>query len=90
MTRLLFNDPNGNNPRSSFGFIAGIISRRSPLLLFKRLKEETIKLADAGWVLMRFNELREALQLRLSGELTRFTYDELKSVVGVLSGPGVV
>ncbi len=39
---------------------------------------------------MRFNELREALQLRLSGELTRFTDDELKAVVGLLSGPGVV
>ena len=39
---------------------------------------------------MRFNELREALQLRLSGELTHFTDDELKAVVGLLSGPGVV
>lgn len=39
---------------------------------------------------MRFDELREALQLRLSGELTRFTDDELKAVVGLLSGPGVV
>jgi small GTP-binding protein len=63
---------------------------RSSPLLFKRLKEEIIKLKDAGRVLMRFNELREALQLRLSGELTRFTDDELKAVVGLLSGPGVV
>jgi small GTP-binding protein len=63
---------------------------RSSPVLFKRLKEEIIKLKDAGRVLMRFNELREALQLRLSGELTRFTDDEMKAVVGLLSGPGVV
>jgi small GTP-binding protein len=63
---------------------------RSSPVLFKRLKEEIIKLKDAGRVLMRFNELRETLQLRLCGELTRFTDDELKAVVGLLSGPGVV
>jgi len=63
---------------------------RSSPVLFKRLKEEIIKLKDAGRVLMRFNELREALQLRLSGELTRFTDDELKAVVSLLSGPGVL
>jgi small GTP-binding protein len=63
---------------------------RSSPVLFKRLKEEIIKLKDVGRVLMRFNELREALQLRLSGELTRFTDDELQAVVRLLSGPGVV
>jgi len=39
---------------------------------------------------MRFNELRQALQLRRSGELTLLTDDELKAVVSLLSGPGVV
>ena len=34
--------------------------------------------------------MREALQLRLSGELARFTDDELEAVVGLLSGPGAV
>lgn len=63
---------------------------RSSPLLFKRLKEEIIKLKDAGRVLMRFNELREALQLRLFGEFSRFSDDELKAVVGLLTGPGVV
>jgi hypothetical protein len=63
---------------------------RSSPQLFKRLKEEMIKLKDGGKVLMRFNELRETLQLRLSDGLTRFTDDELKAVVGLLSGPGVV
>lgn len=67
---------------------------RSSPLLFKRLKEEIIRLKDEGRVLMRFNELRETLQLRLLGdksdEPTRFTDEELKAVVGLLAGPGVV
>jgi small GTP-binding protein len=63
---------------------------RSSPLLFKRLKEEIVRLKDAGRVLMRFNELRETLQLRLSGEMTRFTDEELKAVVSLLAGPGVV
>jgi len=63
---------------------------RSSPLLFKRLKEEIIHLKDEGRVLLRFNELRETLQLRLSGELTRFKDEELKAVVGLLAGPGVV
>jgi small GTP-binding protein len=63
--------------------------RFSPLL-FKRLKEEIVRLKDAGRVLMRFNELRETLQLRLLGEDARFTDEELKAVVSLLAGPGVV
>ncbi len=67
---------------------------RSSPLLFKQLKEEIIRLKDAGRVLMRFNELRETLQLRLleekSGEVARFTDEELKAVVSLLAGPGVV
>jgi small GTP-binding protein len=67
---------------------------RSSPLLFKRLKEEIIRLKDEGRVLMRFNELRETLQLRLmeaqTGEVVRFTDEELKAVVNLLAGPGVV
>jgi small GTP-binding protein len=63
---------------------------RSTPLLFKRLKEEIVRLKDEGRVLMRFNELREALQLRLLGEFPRFTDDELRAVVSLLAGPGVV
>jgi small GTP-binding protein len=59
-------------------------------LLFKQLKEEIIRLKDAGRVLMRFNELRETLQLRLSGEGIRFTDEELRAVVSLLAGPGIV
>jgi small GTP-binding protein len=63
---------------------------RSSPLVFKLLKEEIIKLKDEGRVLLRFNELRETLQLRMSGESTRFTDEELKAVIGLLAGPGVV
>jgi small GTP-binding protein len=70
------------------------ITRRSSPLLFKRLKEEIFRLKSEGRVLMRFNELRETLQLRLmeahTGEVARFTDDELKTVVSLLAGPGVV
>ncbi len=67
---------------------------RSSPFLFKRLKEEIVRLRDAGRVLMRFNELRETLQLRLleekSSEVSRFTDEELTAVVSLLAGPGVV
>ncbi|HEX7318110.1 MAG TPA: DUF4365 domain-containing protein [Pyrinomonadaceae bacterium] len=63
---------------------------RSSPLIFKRLKEEIVRLKDEGRVLLRFNELRETLQLRMSGDATRFTDEELKAVVGLLAGPGVV
>jgi small GTP-binding protein len=63
---------------------------RSSPLLFKRLREEIVHFKDESRVLMRFNELREALTLRLSGEGAQFTDEELKAVVSLLAGPGVV
>lgn len=78
---------------------------RTTEVLFKRLKEEIIRLKDEGRVLMRFNELRETLQLRLSEtrsvsegaladasgyNLNRFTDEQLKAVLTLLAGPGVV
>lgn len=55
-------------------------------MLFKRLKEEIVRLKDEGRVLMRFNELRETLQLRLSGEFKRFGDEELRAVLTLLAG----
>jgi small GTP-binding protein len=63
---------------------------RSSPLLFKRLREEIIRLKDEGRVLMRFNELRETLRLRLAGEGAPFTDEELHAVLSLLAGPGVV
>jgi small GTP-binding protein len=68
----------------------GNIPWRSSPVLFKRLKEEIVKLKDEGRVLMRFNELRDALRIRLpSGEIN-FADAELKAVLSLLTGPGVV
>ena len=39
---------------------------------------------------MRFNDLRDALRLRLAGEDAQFKDEELKAVVSLLAGPGVV
>jgi small GTP-binding protein len=63
---------------------------RSSPLLFKRLKEEIVRLKDEGRVLMRFNELRDALRLRLAGEEAQFKDEELETVLGLLAGPGAV
>ncbi len=41
------------------------LTTRSTLTIFKRLKDEIVKLKDEGRVLMRFKELRDALTLRL-------------------------
>lgn len=63
---------------------------RSSPVLFKRLKEEIVKLKDEGRILMRFNELRDALRLRLPPQEINFADAELKAVLSLLSGPGVV
>ena len=39
---------------------------------------------------MRLNELRETLQLRLSGEFNRFADEALRAVLTLLAGPGVL
>jgi hypothetical protein len=56
--------------------------------IFKQLKEAILKLRDEGHVLLRMAELRQHLELRLPRET--FTADELRAVVGLLAGPGVV
>jgi len=89
------------------------LTKRTTPTLFRRLKEEIVALKDEGRVLMRFNELRDALTLRLtqarsaskgsddtaasedslagaSGLYERFTDAELKAVISLLAGPGVV
>ena len=63
---------------------------RSSPKLFKQLKDEIIRLKEEDRVLLRFNELREVLALRMQGQCPRFTNAELKAVVRLLAGPGVV
>jgi len=54
------------------------------------LKDEILRLKDSGRVLMRFNELRDALVLRSGDRVEPFDDQELRAVVGLLAGPGVV
>jgi small GTP-binding protein len=64
------------------------IPHRTSPRIFKLLKEEIIKLKDEGRVLLRLSELKQNLEIRLLNE--RFTVEELKTVVGLLAGSGVV
>ncbi|MGA9769773.1 MAG: TIR domain-containing protein [Blastocatellia bacterium] len=57
--------------------------------LFKRIKDEILKLRDEGQVLHTFKELRDLLWHRLPKE-TQFTDDTLRTVVGHLDAPGAV
>jgi small GTP-binding protein len=56
--------------------------------LFKVLKDEIVRMRDEGQVLLRLDELKQQLQLRLPGE--SFTAAELRAVVGLLAGPGLI
>ena len=56
--------------------------------IFKLLKEEIIKLKDEGKVLLRLEELMQQLEIRLSSE--SFSLEDLRAVIGLLAGPGIV
>src|SRR5262249_16446075 len=56
--------------------------------IFKLLKDAIVRLKDEGKVLLRLSELKQQLELILPGE--GFTLDELRAVVALLAGPGVV
>jgi small GTP-binding protein len=56
--------------------------------VFKLLKEAIIALKGEGVVLLRLIELKQRLEMRMPGEA--FTIDELRAVVGLLAGPGIV
>jgi WD40 repeat protein len=56
--------------------------------LFKVLKDAIIRLKDEGKMLFRVAELKQQLEMRLPQE--PFSLDELRAVVRLLAGPGVV
>jgi WD40 repeat protein len=56
--------------------------------IFKLLKDEVFKLKEEGRVLLRLGELKQRLEMRLPKE--SFSLDELRAVVGLLAGPGIV
>jgi small GTP-binding protein len=57
-------------------------------VLYHRMKQEILKLRDGGLVLMRFSELKQRMEMALGGE--HFEPAELETVVGLLSGPGMI
>ncbi|MFI5397177.1 MAG: TIR domain-containing protein [Candidatus Binatia bacterium] len=57
--------------------------------LFKKLKDEILKLRDEGLVLATFKELESVLRNRLPSEV-KFADAQLGTVVSLLDGPGVV
>jgi len=57
--------------------------------LFKRLKDEIIKLRDEGQVLVTFKELENLLRYRLPNKI-KFADAQLETVVSLLDGPGMV
>jgi WD40 repeat protein len=56
--------------------------------LFKELKEAIIELIDEGIVLIRFSELLQQLQIRLPNK--SFNEQDLRSVIGLLAGQGLL
>jgi small GTP-binding protein len=64
------------------------LPKTSSPAIFKRIKEEVLKLKDDGRVLLRMAELKQVLELRMIGE--SFTPEILRTVVGLLANAGVV
>lgn len=56
--------------------------------IFRLLKAGILSLRDQGYVLIRLVELKQQLELGLGGE--SFSVDQLRAVIGLLTGPGVV
>ncbi len=56
--------------------------------IFKRLKDEIFALRDEGVAMLRMAALKQRLQMRLPDE--PFTLEDLRAVVNLLAGPGIV
>jgi small GTP-binding protein len=67
----------------------GQMEKRTSPRIFKLIKDAILKLRDEGQVLLTFKELREMLWQRLPTE-SRFTDETLRTVIGLLDGPGAV
>jgi small GTP-binding protein len=56
--------------------------------LYRRMKEEILRLRDSGLVLLRLAELKQRMELALHNE--SFDLAQLETVVGLLAGPGMI
>jgi WD40 repeat protein/GTPase SAR1 family protein len=72
--------------------IAGVNWSELPLIcttrLFKTLKEAIVQLKDQGIPLIRLSELRQHLQFKVEGVI--FSEQELRTVVGLVAGQGII
>ncbi|HVT12425.1 MAG TPA: TIR domain-containing protein [Fimbriimonadaceae bacterium] len=57
-------------------------------VLYRRMKEEILKLRDSGIVLLRLSELKQRMEMTLAD--MEFSPEELEAVIGLLSGPGMI
>ena len=57
-------------------------------VLYRRLKQEILSLRTSGLVLIRLAELKQRMEMTLSGE--NFELAELEAVVSLLGGPGLI
>lgn len=65
------------------------MEQRTSPRIFKLIKDQILKLRDEGQVLHTFKELRDLLWQQMTDE-ERFSDDILKTVIGLLDGPGAV
>ena len=65
------------------------MEQRTSPRIFKLIKDQILKLRDEGQVLHTFKELRDLLWQQMADE-QRFSDDILKTVIGLLDGPGAV
>jgi hypothetical protein len=56
--------------------------------LYRRMKEEILRLRDSGLVLLRLAELKQRMELALHNE--SFDLAQLETVVDLLAGPGMI
>ena len=64
------------------------IPKTTSQALYHRMKQEVLKLRDGGPVLIRWDALKQSMEMALLAE--RFKFEELETVVSLLSGPGMI
>jgi hypothetical protein len=56
--------------------------------IFKLLRDECVGLRNSGHVLLRTSELKQQIEMQLPGK--KFSMEELRAVVRLLAGPGII
>jgi GTPase SAR1 family protein len=64
------------------------IPKTTSPVLYHRMKQEILRLRNRGVVLLRLAELKQRMEMTLSGE--HFEPAELETVISLLTGPGMI